>query len=311
MKKIELLVLLLFFVPLFCGFTEIPIKAQSPFEDVTVDVPYITMPQKDIEKILEMAQVGPDDLLYDLGSGDGRIVIAAAEKRGARGVGVEIDGELVRESRRKAKRANVQDRVEFIESDLFKVDFSKATVVTLYLMPDLNLRLRPTLLSMPPGTRVISHSWDMGEWQPDEAVFTPSLTVRMFPDKKFRRSKIHLWIIPADIRGNWHWREVDGKTLGSLRINQRFQEAEGTLTDGAGESPATVEIKGDWVRITPKDGQGGKSLPILEGRVDGGVINGTATYKDGTQAKSFPWKAFRQPETMTSVEKQGRKKSPM
>ena len=299
MKKVAIILFLVMSASLCFAFTDVPIKAQSPFEDVTMDVPYINMPQKDIEKILEMAKVGPDDLLYDLGSGDGRIVIAAAAKCGARGVGVEIDGELVRESRIKAKKANVADRVKFIESDLFKVDFSEATVVTLYLMPHLNLRLRPILLNMPPGTRVVSHSWNMGEWQPDEAVLSPSMTVRMFPDKKFRRSMIYMWIIPANVSGVWEWTEANGKIPRLLSLSQRFQKAEGHLAGGGGEKPAMVEIQGELVRITVADG----ALPmIFEGRVAGDVMEGTATFDDGRGAKSIPWKAVRQAGTMAVLD---------
>ncbi|NLV23324.1 MAG: class I SAM-dependent methyltransferase [Deltaproteobacteria bacterium] len=292
-KKTDLLLLLLV-VPLFCGFAEIPIKAQSPLEDVTVDVPFVTMPRKDVEKMLEMAEVGPADILYDLGSGDGRIVIAAAEQYGARGVGVEIDGELVRESRSKARRAKVADRVTFVESDLFKADFSDATVVTLYLMPDLNLRLRPALLGLRPGSRVVSHSWDMGEWQPDEAVISPSLTVRMFPDKKFRRSRIYLWIIPANVSGVWEWPAQDGKGVRTLRISQRFQKAEGFLTGAGGETPAAVEIRGERVRISTTEGL---RPMIFEGKVMQDMIEGTARFSD-KEAETIPWKAVRQEGTM-------------
>jgi len=296
-KKIELLLLLL--VPLFYGFVETPIKAQSIFEDVTVDVPYINMPQKDIEKILEMAQVGPNDLLYDLGSGDGRIVIAAVEKRGARGVGVEINGELVRESRRKAERAGIAERATFIENDLFKVDFREATVVTLYLMPDLNLDLRPTLLSLRPGTRVISHSWDMGEWQPDEAVLTPSLTVRMFPDRKVRRSRIYLWVIPANVSGIWEWPKVSGENTRLLRISQRFQKAEGFFTTVAGEETADIEIHGERVRITTAEGN---QPMVFEGKAAGDVIEGTVTFGLEAEAERAPWKAVRRTGTMAPLD---------
>ncbi|MBN1141490.1 MAG: class I SAM-dependent methyltransferase [Deltaproteobacteria bacterium] len=303
MEKARILLFLLVIAPLCSAFTDLPVKPQSQFEDVTMDVPYITTSRKAVDKILEMAQVGPQDLLYDLGSGDGRIVIAAAEQRGARGVGVEIDGELVRESRRKAAKAKVADRVEFIESDLFQVDFSRATVVTLYLMPDLNLRLRPTLLTtLRPGSRVVSHTWDMGEWQSDQAALSPSQPLRLFPDKTFRRSYIYLWIIPANFSDVWEWRDGDGKTSRQLRIVQRFQKAEGVWNGERGEQPAVVTISGDRIRVAGAAGGNQKTPePVFEGRIGGDVIEGTVTLPGGPQHETRPWKAVRRPNTMTPL----------
>lgn len=130
------------------------------------DVPFVPTPERVVAKMLEVAKVGPKDVVYDLGSGDGRIVIAAA-KKGARGIGIDIDPERIREARENARRAGVTKRVEFRESDLFKADFSDATVVTLYLLSGVNLKLRPKLLAeLKPGTRIVSHGFDMGDWKP-------------------------------------------------------------------------------------------------------------------------------------------------
>src|SRR5919109_1152283 len=129
------------------------------------DVPYVPTPERVVDKMLELAKVGPQDVVYDLGSGDGRIVIAAARKHGARGVGIDIDPQRIKEGRDNARRAGVADRVEFREGDLFKADIGDATVVTLYLMSSVNLRLRPKLLNeLKPGTRVVSHAFGMGDW---------------------------------------------------------------------------------------------------------------------------------------------------
>ncbi|HSF48888.1 MAG TPA: class I SAM-dependent methyltransferase [Burkholderiales bacterium] len=145
---------------------------------VARDVPYVPTPEPVVEKMLELAEVGPNDLLYDLGSGDGRIVIAAAKKHGARGIGVDIDPERVREARENAKAAGVTDRVQFREGDLFKMDLSGATVVTLYLLPDVNMKLRPKLLKeLKPGTRIVSHSFDMGDWAPEQKVQVEGRTI--------------------------------------------------------------------------------------------------------------------------------------
>ena len=130
------------------------------------DVPFVPTPERVVAKMPEVAKVGPKDVVYDLGSGDGRIVIAAA-RRGARAVGIDIDPERIREARENARRAGVGKRVEFREGDLFKADFSEATVVTLYLLSGVNLRLRPKLLAeLKPGTRIVSHGFDMGDWKP-------------------------------------------------------------------------------------------------------------------------------------------------
>jgi SAM-dependent methyltransferase len=151
------------------------------------DVPYVTTPQRVVERMLEMADVSEDDVVYDLGSGDGRFVITAAQQFGARGVGVEIDPDLVREARSQARLAGVSDRVEFRQGNLFDVDLHEATVVTLYLEPDLNMKLRPTLLlQLDPGDRVVSHDFGMGSWTPDRI-------------EKMDGSTLYLWSIPEKL----------------------------------------------------------------------------------------------------------------
>ncbi|MGH8773374.1 MAG: SAM-dependent methyltransferase [Burkholderiales bacterium] len=148
------------------------------------DVPFVATPVLVVDAMLEMAKVGPDDVVYDLGSGDGRIVITAAKKFGARGVGVDIDRELVARARQNAEAAGVSDRVEFIEGNLFNMDLKDATVVTLYLLQDVNLRLRPKLLrELKPGTRIVSYSFDMGNWEPQKTV-------------QVHERKVYYWVVP-------------------------------------------------------------------------------------------------------------------
>src|SRR5688572_1116426 len=151
------------------------------------DVPFVSTPDRVVERMLQLAKVGPEDVVYDLGSGDGRIVIAAARKHGARGVGIDIDPQRVKEGSDNARRAGVAERVEFREGDLFKADISDATVVTLYLMTGVNLRLRPKLLNeLKPGTRVVSHAFGMGDWKPAaiERVGTTTLYYWVVPERK-------------------------------------------------------------------------------------------------------------------------------
>jgi len=140
-------------------------QAQAPAR--VPDVIYVPTPPEVVEAMLRLAKVGPNDVVYDLGSGDGRIVITAAQKFGARGIGFDIDPERIAEANANLAQAGVGDRVKFVQADLFEQDLSEATVITLYLLPSLNLKLRPTLWKLKPGTRIVSHSFDMGDWQPE------------------------------------------------------------------------------------------------------------------------------------------------
>jgi SAM-dependent methyltransferase len=152
-------------------------------------VPFVTTPHPVVAEMLRLAAVGPGDVVYDLGSGDGRLVVAAAQGFGARGVGIEIEPRLVAASIASARRAGVADRVRFVQQDLFQADLSPATVVTLYLTRELNLRLRPKLLrELRPGARVVSHDFDMGDWQ-------PARTIRVEADGQSR--PVYLWVVPA------------------------------------------------------------------------------------------------------------------
>jgi SAM-dependent methyltransferase len=152
-----------------------------------LEVPYVPTPDNVVEEMLKVANVGKDDMVYDLGCGDGRIVITAAQKYGARGVGVDINPDRIKESNENARKAGVTDRVKFLQQDLFETDLREATVVTLYLLPDVNRRLRPKLfLELKPGTRIVSHAFDMGEWNPEKVIKVPG------PD---RERTIYYWVI--------------------------------------------------------------------------------------------------------------------
>ena len=154
------------------------------------DVHFVATPEVVVEKMLELANVGKDDVVYDLGCGDGRIVIAAAKKYGARGVGVDIDPQRIKESNENARQAGVTDRVKFIQQDLFETDFSEATVIALYLLPSLNLKLRPKLLrDLKPGSRIVSFAFDMGDWKPEKVITVPA-------DLE-KELTIYYWVVPA------------------------------------------------------------------------------------------------------------------
>ena len=159
--------------------------AQETQPQKKLDVPYVPTPQDVVDAMLKLAAVTKNDVVYDLGCGDGRIVVTAAKNYGARGVGIDIDPERIKEANANAQKAGVSDRVKFIEQDLFKTDFKEASVVTLYLLPDINLKLRPKLQSdLKPGTRIVSHAFDMGDWQPDKT-------------ENIEGRTIYLWTIPA------------------------------------------------------------------------------------------------------------------
>jgi hypothetical protein len=207
------------------------------------EVPFVVSPDSVTLAMLQAAKVTPEDYVIDLGSGDGRIVILAARRFGARGLGIEINPELVAKSRENARAAGVDSRVSFREQDLFRTDLSPASVITLYLLPEVNLQLRSKLLQLRPGTRVVSHDFDMEEWEPDKA-----LTVDA-PDKPIglgKTSKVYLWIVPARVEGLWCG---TGKAKGrTISIAQRYQK----------------------VRIDVPDGQ---AVKALEGRINGSVVH--------------------------------------
>jgi len=184
----------------------------------SLTVPFITTPDEVVERMLQLAETRPGDLVVDLGSGDGRIVIAAAQKFGARGLGIEIDAGLVESSRENAVRAGVAERVSFVQGDVLAADISAATVVTLYLLPGLINRLQPRFLErLQPGTRIVSHAFAMTGWRPDRR---ETMRVTGPHPGQGDQSSLYLWIVPAEVRGVW---QAAGTRI---RIHQNFQEIE-------------------------------------------------------------------------------------
>lgn len=222
---------------------------------VRLDVPYVPTPDEIVARMLDMADVGPDDHLIDLGSGDGRIVIAAVRDRGARtALGVEIDPRRIAEASANARAAGVEDRVRFERANLFDTDFSNATVLTMYLLQSINLQLRPVILdTLAPGTRVVSHVFDMGDWEPDRYEWTGNVGV-------------YLWIVPARAEGRWQLSMPDGTAL-ALSVRQRYQRIEGEAVV-AGEQVALTEtgLQGNEIRFSI-----GADRYI--GTIDGDVMN--------------------------------------
>jgi hypothetical protein len=215
------------------------------------DVVWVPTPQAVVDKMLDMAKVTKDDFLMDLGSGDGRTVITAA-KRGARALGIEYNPDMVELSKRNAQAAGVTSRAQFQKADLFQTDFSKATVITMFLLPDINLRLRPKILNLKPGTRVVSNTFTMGEWQPDETA-----TIDKGCDGSWCNALF--WVVPAKVAGTWKVPQ------GDLTLKQSFQMVTGTLSGGGKIVPVEGRVRGEEVELTA----GGQTL---HGRMNGKTL---------------------------------------
>ena len=232
------------------------------------DVVWVPTPQALVDRMLDMAKVTPKDFLMDLGSGDGRTVITAA-KRGVRALGIEYNPEMVALSKRNAEKEGVTARADFKKADLFETDFSQATVVTMFLLPDINLKLRPKILEMRPGTRVVSNTFTMGEWEADETSQVPEST-------GYYRTAL-LWIVPAKVEGSWK------SAQGELSLKQSFQKIVGTAQQGnVGAAIMNGKLRGDQITFTA----GGAEY---SGRVTGNTIEGTI--KSG--GKTSEWRATR------------------
>lgn len=256
------------------------------------DTPYVQTPQNVVDKMLEIAKVGPKDYVIDLGSGDGRMVITAAKKYGARGFGVDLDRRLVVLANRLAAKAGVADRAVFYERDLYKTDVRRATVVTIYLLPEVNLMVRGKLLAtLKPGTRVVSHDYDMGEWTPDLSLVLDA------PDKPVGRdfkSKVFYWVVPAKASGKWRWKlPSKGKAEEfELTVNQMFQKIDGTLTIG-GRSAKIENMELNGAHISLAAAVDGSTRYEFSGRIAGNKISGQAHVGGSNGDRPLPWKAAR------------------
>ncbi len=234
------------------------------------DVVWVPTSQVLVDRMLDMAKVTAADFVIDLGSGDGRTVITAA-KRGARALGIEYNPDMVELSTRNAAREGVSERAQFMKADLFESDFSQATVITMFLLPDINLKLRPKILGLKPGTRIVSNSFNMGEWQDDE---TSSVEAK---EGCNYWCIAHLWIVPARVGGRWK------TSAGDLLLGQQFQMVSGTLRLAGGPVAINGRLRGDEIRFTAGDAN-------YAGRVNGHTIEGTVT----SGANSARWTAIRE-----------------
>jgi len=246
-------------------------QTTKPFEPQSgqpgKDVVWVPTPQELVDKMLDMAKVTPQDYVIDLGSGDGRTVITAA-KRGATAHGIEYNPDMVALSQRNAAAERVSNKATFVKADLFESDFSKATVVTMFLLPSINMQLRPKILNLKPGTRIVSNAFDMEDWEADDTAMIPDCT---------QWCRAMLWIVPAKVEGSWRLPQ------GDLTLTQKFQVVSGSLASGGSATPiANGKLRGDQITFEAGSAR-------YTGRVNGDTIQGTLTSGGSTSN----WQASR------------------
>ena len=259
------------------------------------DIVYVPTPEAVVDRLLEMAQVKAGDFIIDLGSGDGRIVITAAKKYGARGLGVDLDPYLVQLSKDNAWREGVRARADFIQRNIFDTDVTQASVVASYLSPELNVRLRPKLFAqLKPGARIISHDYGMGDWQPDEAetMAVPGKTVGAIGE-----SAVFLWIVPANVIGTWEIKLPAGTlpVIYEAELEQTFQVMRGYLKSGKQfREMKETKLHGDHIEFTVDIESAGEiSTHEFSGRVEGKNMRGEDQVTRGGQVEKQRWEARR------------------
>ena len=268
--------------------------ASSGARAAEASVPYVPTPQVVVDQMLEIAKVGPQDYLIDLGSGDGRIVVTAARKFGARGFGVDLNPTRIAEANENARKAGVADKVSFYQRDLFTTDLSQATVITMYLLPRVNLELRPKILELKPGTRIVSHDFSMGDWQPE-------MHEQVDAQDKYAgaggRSDIYLWVVPAKVAGTWRSElHVRGKPVTyEIALEQQFQIVSGSArVSGRAAKIQNAKLEGDRLvfdLVAEIDGE--RLKHEFSGKVEGATIDGTAELSGAKLQGRQEWSATR------------------
>jgi len=270
----------------------VALAAASAVHAADTSVPYVPTPQNVVDRMLEIAKVGPQDYVIDLGSGDGRIVITAASKFGARGFGVDLNPTRISEANANAQKAKVTDKVQFFQSDLFETDLTPASVITMYLLPRVNLELRPKLLDLKPGTRVVSHDFSMGDWKPEhhEELEAPGKY-----GGSGGRSDIYLWIIPAKVAGAWQSQlTVRGKpVVYTIALDQQYQVVSGTArVAGRTVKLQNAKLLGDQLSFEfTADVDSGPVKHVFSGTVADGLVSGTADLAGAKLQAKLDWSA--------------------
>jgi SAM-dependent methyltransferase len=290
---------------------------RAPAQQKEPEVPYVSTPDEVVAEMLRIASVGKDDVVYDLGCGDGRIVIKAAKMYGCRGVGIDIDPERIRESRENAIKAGVSDKVQFIQMDLFEADIREASVVTLYLLSEVNLRLRPKLFrELSPGSRVVSHEFGMGKWEPEATSLVKAENYKdpylfnswdeRIPDYWLTQT-VYLWIIPGNVKGTWKLTipDISGKNEFTLRFDQEFQRVRGQVAKDSSSGHVFIEdvrLRGNTLLFTLESQlNGSKEIMHFEGIVQGNLMQGTMEIESSPRKGKIRWTARRDLSTLGSI----------
>jgi hypothetical protein len=268
----------------------------------SASVPYVPTPQNVVERMLDLGQVSRRDYLIDLGSGDGRIVVTAAKKHGARGYGVDLNPTRIAEANENARKAGVADKVAFYPRDLFETDLTPATVITMYLLPQVNLELRPKILQLRPGTRIVSHDFSMGDWKPD-------VHEQVEANDKYGgsggRSDVYLWIVPARVAGSWQSQlQLRGKPVNyELALKQAYQTLTGSARVGSRSVPIqNGKIEGERVSFDfTAEVDGAPVKHHFSGRAEGDAIAGTADLSGAKLQSRMDWSASRAARAASAV----------
>ena len=269
-------------------------------QEVHLDVPFVPTRFPVVDEMLRMAKVTKTDIVYDLGCGDGRILVTAAQRFGARGVGYDIDPERIKECHENALKAGVTDKVRFVLGNLFEADFHEATVMPMYLLPSVNIKLRPKIFrELKPGSRVVSHDFSMENWQPDDHA-----TV----EDEDMSHDVYLWVVPANISGSWSWTAGSGPNSFEFKmdVSQKYQVAEAKAAlNGATANVKEMKVAGEAVTFTLESQAGGKAATFtFEGKAQKGELAGTVRGRVDGRDVSYPWKAVRKAGTETRIDEE-------
>jgi SAM-dependent methyltransferase len=271
----------------------VSVHAQSwAWDDGTT--PYVQSPAEVVDRMLRLAAPRPGEYLIDLGSGDGRIVVEAAKRYGARGLGVDLEPRLVKLATDNARKAGVESLARFEVKDFFELDFSGADIISAYLLPEVNLKLMPKLLKMKPGTRIVTHDYDMGAWPADEMIELPVAEKLVGP---LGRSKVYLFVVPADARGTWRSNLPEHGGRWEFRVAQEYQQLEVKAFSGSREQQVRGRrLRGEEIRMVMTGMVGGKpSTQAFKGVVKGDRIEGEVSITNGEETRTIPWTATRAP----------------
>lgn len=271
----------------------LPVSSQQQGETKELDTPFVVSPEEVVDRMMRSAGVGPGDFLIDLGSGDGRIVIEAVKRGAAYALGIDNDPALIERARRNAVQAGVADRTTFRLENLFETDFSQASVISLYLLPDVNRELLPKFLKLKPGTRIVSHDYGIGDWPADETIelLTPEKTVG-----RDGRSRVLLFLVPSDARGEWVSDLPQHGGRWQFHVEQRYQQIKvGGVLGGNPIYVRGARLRGEQIKVVVTGQVEGRPWNhLFQGKVTGNRIEGEVLVSNGKETRKYPWTAARQ-----------------